>query len=361
MTKDVNPDKYYTVAVEKLEKYRKVFSTSWNLPQKLSLNNVYINHFRYNYWSALRNKEEPPIFPIDWDITCYDGTELDELERAVLNMLSSFKSSKYDNLTLKISYEEFLGDFTIELVDNTAKKTLASHSKTAVAITVCPSLVRKESMFSEAGELSDLLVVVNGEETVENYNTTCFGTHISATKLLITNTPDVIEEIIGIAIGDQPSTVIGDLTNEEIALVLAARGRKIVPKYINGIEYIGKGQPRLKVGDYTLTFDGEEATKETHLAEVIFGKPRDLSETITYEEIFETLEGKNAPDDEMARIAGRKWIELEDKERKTCIKDYKQRMRQLNFRLGSMLGLGEEKALTSVEAGIAVNYKLLKP
>lgn len=354
--------KFYSVDAKKLGKYRKIFSTFWTIPKDLNLDDIYFCHLHYNYWKALANKSGDPIFPVDeWDISFRDGTELLELERATRNMLSGFELDKYTNLTLKISYEKLLGDFTLELVDETAKKTLALHSKTSAVVTISPSLVREESMFSEAGELSDLLVAINGEETVENNNALRFDTHITSTKLLITDAPGVINDIIRIAIGEQPSATIGDLTDAELALVVASRGQKLVPRYLNGIEYIGKGQPRLRIGGLVVAFDGEEATKETHFAEIIFGKPRDLSETITYEEIFETLEGKNAPDDEMARIAGRRWVELEDGERKTCIKDYKQRMRQLNFRLGSMLGLGEEKALTSVEAGIAVNYKLLKP
>jgi len=79
----------------------------------------------------------------------------------------------------------------------------------------------------------------------------------------------------------------------------------------------------------------------------------------TYEEIFETLEGKNAKNDEFARIAGRKWLELDKKERENYIRDYKQRMRQLNYRLGAMFGLGENKALVSVDAGIAIDHRLL--
>lgn len=356
--------KFYTIDAEKLKKYRKTFSASWSIPKNLNLDNVFFSPLAlsgYNRYRASVRGGEKPIFPVDeWDIIFRDGTELLELECAVRNMLSNFELSKYADLTLKISYEILLGDFTLELANNATSETLALHSKNSAKVTICPSIARKESIFSGVGELSDLLVAIDGEETIEN-STLRFDTHITTAKLLITDTSEVIDDIIRIAIAGQPTTTVEDLTDAELALVAASRGWKLVPRYLNGIKYIGKGQPRLKVGDYVLAFDGEEATKETHLAEVIFGKPRDLSETITYEEIFEALEGKDATDDELARIAGRKWIELEDKDRKLYIKDYRQRMRQLNFRLGSMLGLGEEKALTSVEAGIAVNYKLLKP
>ncbi len=362
MPKDVK-SKFYTIDAKKLEKYRKVFSASWSIPKNTNFNNVLFSPLAlsgYNRWKTSDRGDEKPIFPVgEWDITFRDGTELLELESAVRNMLSGFELNKYADLTLKISYEKLLGDFTLELVNNATSETLALHSKTSAKVTICPSLARKESIFSGAGELSDLLVAIDGEEAIEN-STLHFDVHITTTKLLITDTSEVIDDIIRIAIENQAATTIGELTDAELALVVESRGQKLMPKYLNGIKYVGKGQPRLQVGKRIVTFDGEEATKETHLAEIIFGKPRDLSETITYEEIFETLEGSNILDDEIARIAGRRWVELEDKERKSCIKDYKQRMRQLNHRLGSMLGLGEEKALTSVEAGIAINHKLLK-
>ena len=362
MAKDVKT-KFYTIDVEKLEKYRKTFSTSWSIPKNLNLDNVSFSPFAlsgYNGWKASARGDEKPIFPVgEWDIIFRDGTELLELESAVRNMLSGFELNKYADLTLEISYEELLGDFTLELVNNTTGETLALHSKISAKVTICPSLARKESIFSESGELSDLLVAINGEETIEN-SSLRFDTHITSTKLLITETPEVIDDIIRIAIVCQPATTVEDLTDAELALVVASRGWKLMPRYINGIKYIGKGQPRLQIGELVVTFGGEEATKETHLAEIIFGKPRDLSEAITYEEIFETLEDGNAENDEIAKAVGRKWMNLSKKERIECIRDYKQRTRQLNFRLGSMLGLGEERALTSVEAGIAVNYKLLK-
>ena len=122
-----------------------------------------------------------------------------------------------------------------------------------------------------------------------------------------------------------------------------------MPKYINGLRFIDTGEPYLKLGDLTNALS-VSATNEAKLAKVIFGRRRDLSKIIRYEEIYDSI---RETDGLYGTLASKQKNEVDKKIRDDAIR--------LNHRIGAMLGLGEEKALVTVEDGSAINHHLLKP
>lgn len=361
---------------------KQFFEVEWELQDNIDVTTIHLD----NYVPSFSHRDEVVVNPISgWNILIRDGTEVHDLELAIKKFLSNAQLANYYGSSkpkLKIKFELNLGEIWISLIDNVATQELASFTRTAEAITTRFSNAHP-SIFAEYDELYDLSVLVHGSTTFKSSEATIVTTTqvkndqskktsikvkkprinktINTTYLqFLTGEKAEIDKILAIFLNHQNGKIISDLSDDELALILQSRSRKMLPSTINGLRYIGKGQPRLVLGKYVLPFDGEEATKEANLAEIIFGKQRDITETVTYEEIFETLEGKNAENDEFAQIAGRKWLDLDKNEQKSCIKDYKQRMRQLNYRLGAMLGLGETKALVAVDSGIAIDHRLLQ-
>lgn len=370
------------ITIDSKEMPKQFFEVEWELQDNIDVTTIHLD----NYVPSFSHRDEVVVNPISgWNILIRDGTEVHDLELAIKKFLSNAQLANYYGSSkpkLKIKFELNLGEIWISLIDNVATQELASFTRTAEAITTRFSNAYP-SIFAEYDELYDLSVLVHGSTTFKSSEATIVTTTqvkndqskktsikvkkprinktINTTYLqFLTGEKAEIDKILAIFLNHQNGKIISDLSDDELALILQSRSRKMLPSTINGLRYIGKGQPRLVLGKYVLPFDGEEATKEANLAEIIFGKQRDITETVTYEEIFETLEGKNAENDEFAQIAGRKWLDLDKNEQKSCIKDYKQRMRQLNYRLGAMLGLGETKALVAVDSGIAIDHRLLQ-
>ncbi len=370
------------ITIDSKEMPKQFFEVEWELQDNIDVTTIHLD----NYVPSFSHRDEVVVNPISgWNILIRDGTEVHDLELAIKKFLSNAQLANYYGSSkpkLKIKFELNLGEIWISLIDNVATQELASFTRTAEAITTRFSNAHP-SIFAEYDELYDLSVLVHGSTTFKSSEATIVTTTqvkndqskktsikvkkprinktINTTYLqFLTGEKAEIDKILAIFLNHQNGKIISDLSDDELALILQSRSRKMLPSTINGLRYIGKGQPRLVLGKYVLPFDGEEATKEANLAEIIFGKQRDITETVTYEEIFETLEGKNAENDEFAQIAGRKWLDLDKNEQKSCIKDYKQRMRQLNYRLGAMLGLGETKALVAVDSGIAIDHRLLQ-
>lgn len=370
------------ITIDSKEMPKQFFEVEWKLQDNIDVTTIHLD----NYVPSFSHRDEVVVNPISgWNILIRDGTEVHDLELAIKKFLSNAQLANYYGSSkpkLKIKFELNLGEIWISLIDNVATQELASFTRTAEAITTRFSNAHP-SIFAEYDELYDLSVLVHGSTTFKSSEATIVTTTqvkndqskktsikvkkprinktINTTYLqFLTGEKAEIDKILAIFLNHQNGKIISDLSDDELALILQSRSRKMLPSTINGLRYIGKGQPRLVLGKYVLPFDGEEATKEANLAEIIFGKQRDITETVTYEEIFETLEGKNAENDEFAQIAGRKWLDLDKNEQKSCIKDYKQRMRQLNYRLGAMLGLGETKALVAVDSGIAIDHRLLQ-
>lgn len=359
---DVTP-RAQTVDAECLPK--QFFDTEWEVPKNLCIDNIQICDHRLSF--SDRNK--PVIDPTaKWGVVFRDGTELMDLESAVKQTLSNAQAMNYfgaRETKMRIKFEANLGDFWLEVIDIATDKILSSYERVAETVTAqCSGLYSK--MLEDYDEFFDLRIFVHAHITIRSVRVESgiqkFSTDMSmdaAYPRFFTFKKNEAEVILAAFLSRQNKDRISELSDNELALLLKDRNRKLLPSSIKGIRYIGDGQPRLVLDEYIMPFDGDTATKEANLAEILFGQPRDLAETVTYEEIFETLEGKNASDDEMAQFAGRKWLDLGKKERDAFIKDYKQRMRQLNYRLGAMLGLGAIKALVSVDAGIAIDHRLL--
>lgn len=362
---------------------KRFFEAEWEIPKDLDIKTIHLG----NYTPSFSHQNEIIINPVaDWDAPTRYGFELYDLESALRWFISELQAVKYYNASkpkLKIKFELNLGEIWIILIDGTSKSELASYVRTAEAVTtrlsnMCPSGL------AEYDELYDLSVLVHGEIHVSgSYVTTKYKlkdfSNLKTVKTsiieqevrrpslrsnlaycqLFTGEKTEIKSLLAMFINGQTKERIGELSDAELAFLLQSRDRKMLPSTINGLRYVGEGQPRLVLDGYIVPFDGDVATKEANLAEILFGQSRDLTKAVTYEEIFETLEGKNAENDEFAQIAGRKWLELSKKEQEAYIRDYKQRMRQLNYRLGAMFGLGEIKALVSVDAGIAIDHRLL--
>ncbi|MBR2543598.1 hypothetical protein IKF03_03350 [Candidatus Saccharibacteria bacterium] len=364
MVKDVN-SKLRHVDANYFGK-RKPLTAVWPIPAKCNLDDVHFNFMEYrNHWDEKGKRE--PIYPLeDWSekITIQDGFELAELDKQARKVFADVNPCKYKNLKLKISYDEVLGDIELELV-NGAGQRMAYYSKKATLVTFRKSDVH-DSVFS-AGDtvievidgdpvetdfisyhnLDDLRVAITGIETVEKNGVVSDETILY--YRLLTDTPRNIKKLVRSALNKLPSNAISDLSDSEVNEVLDNRGKKVLPKYINGLRFIGGGEPYLKLGELTNAFS-VDAKNEARLAKVIFGERRDLSKTIFYEEIYDSV-------NESYGLYG----SLSDSQKKAENKRLRDDMGRLNHRIGSMLGLGEKKALVSVEDGIAVNHHLLKP
>lgn len=362
---------------------RRFFESEWEIPKNLDIKTIHLS----DYVPSFLRRDEVVVNPVaDWNILARYGFELYDLESALKWFISEIQAVKYYDASkpkLKIKFELNLGEIWIVLTDETSGEELASYVRTAEAVTTRLSNMCRSGL-AEYDKLYDLPVLVHGEIRVSgSYVTTEYElkdfSDLKTVKTstieeevrrpslrsnltycqLFTGKKTEIESLLMMFINGQTKERIGELSDAELTFLLRSRGRKMLPSTINGLRYIGEGQPRLVLDGYIVSFDGDVATKEASLAEIIFGQPRDLTKAVTYEEIFETLEGKDTENDKFAQIASRGWLELSKKERKTYIKDYKQRMRQLNYRLGAMFGLGEVKALVSVDAGIAIDHRLL--
>ncbi len=406
MSEDVKTE-LLTISAKKIPKH--FFETEWEIPRKLDVNAIHLG----DYTPSFSHQNEMIVNPVtNWDIPIRYGFELYDLESALRWFLSELQAVEYYGVSkpkLKIKFELNLGEIWIVLIDETSGRELASYVRSAEAVTTRLSSMCLSGL-AEYDELYDLSVLVHGEirvkgsyvmakyESKDFSNLKTIKSSIVEEKVrrpslmsdltyrqLITGEKAVVSNLLTIFMNGQTKERMGELSDAELAFLLQSRGKKMLPASINGLRYIGEGQPRLVLDGYVVPFDGETATKEANLAEVIFGKPRDLTKTITYEEIFETLSGANSlANDNVARLEAKertnldenklkervenyefaqfasvRWIELNKAEQRKCIDDYKQRMRQLNYRLGAMFGLGEHKALVSVNAGIAVNHRLL--
>lgn len=335
---------------------KQFFDTEWEIPKDICIDNIQI----CNYWLSFSKRNEPVIDPTSsWKMIFRDGTELKDLESAIKRMLSNAQTMDYYGAhatKMRIKFEANLGEFWLELFDAATGEMLSSYERVAETVAArCSGVYAK--MLSECDcehdGLYDLPIAVYAHTTIRSLRTEGNVKKLSTDILMntfysrfLTVEMTEIESILTIFLSRQNKERINELSNEELALLLKKRGRKMLPTSIKGLRYIDGGQPRLVLGECITTFNGEEATKEMGLAKVIFGKKRNLSEIITYDEIFETLEGLD-------------WMNLSKKEQTVRIKDYKQRMRQLNYRLGAMLGTGDTKILVPAEFGITINHELL--
>lgn len=335
---------------------KQFFDTEWEIPKDICIDNIQI----CDYWSSFSKRDESVIDPTSsWKMIFRDGTELKDLESAIKRMLSNAQTMDYygaDATKMRIKFEANLGEFWLELIDAATGEIISSYERVAETVTArCSGIYAK--MFSECDcehdDLYDLPVVVYAHTTIRSLRTEGSVKKLSTDILMnafysrfLTIKMTEIESILTVFLSGQNKERINELSDEELALLLKKRGRKMLPTSIKGLRYIDGGQPRLILGECITTFNGEEATKEMGLAKVIFGEKRNLSKIITYDEIFEVLEGLD-------------WMNLSKKEQTVRIKDYKQRMRQLNYRLGAMLGTGDTKILVPAEFGITINHELL--
>lgn len=381
MDEDVKTE-LLTIDAGKIPKH--FFEAEWEIPRNLDVKTIHLGDYSVPSFSRRNETITNPV--ANWNVPTRYGFELFCLESALKWFISELQAVGYYNISkpkLRIKFELNLGEIWIILIDEMSGQELASYVRTAEAVTTRLSNMSLSGL-ADYGELYDLPVLVHGETRVNGSYVTVkrevkdfsnpravkvstveevimrpsLSSSLTYYQLFTGEKPE-IESLLAHFISGQTRERICELSDAELDFLLHSRGKKMLPATINGLRYIGEGQPRLFLDGYSVIFDGDIATKEANLADIVFGKPRDFTKMITYEEIFETLEGKNAKNDEFARIAGRKWLELDKKERENYIRDYKQRMRQLNYRLGAMFGLGENKALVSVDAGIAIDHRLL--
>lgn len=362
MAKDVKSDLRYVLA-EKLKK--KWHTKIWSISKSLNLDSVYFFWGNRTFGKSLTDGGCPTNPVENWDIAFRDGTELNELQHQAVKLLRNANINKYKNLKLKMGYDEVLGDIELELV-NGAGKRLSAYTKKAVIV-----MFRKgdvgDSLFSDFDYEIKTINKVDADLTkIESYHNLCdLGVAITGIETkeecgiltnrsisyyrLLTDTPSNMNKFVKTALEKQPSSILGDLSIGEINDVLDKRDKKVLPKYINGLRFIDTGEPYLKLGDLTNAFS-VSATNEARLAKVIFGRRRDLSKIIRYEEIYDSI---RETDGLYGTLASKQKNEVDRKIRDDAIR--------LNHRIGAMLGLGEEKALVTVEDGIAINHHLLKP
>lgn len=332
---------------------KRFFDAELEVSKNLNIADIHLG----DYMPSFSQRSEIVIDPtIHWDIVIRDGTELKDLESAVRQILGNARTAGYygaREMKLKIKFEANLGEIWLELVDTATGETVSSYTRIAETVTARCSGVYIRAL-TEYDEFCDIPILVHANTMIKSIrpknNAPELSTDISMGAVysrFLTIRVNEIDAILEIFLSNQSKDKIKELSDEELSMLLKARGRKMLPRFIQGIRYVGNGQPRLVLNDYVATFNGETANKEANFAEVIFKKGRDLSRTITYEEIFEALEGED-------------WLDLTTKERDAYIKDYRRRMRQLNYRLGSMLGLGETRALVPADGGIAIDHSLLE-
>lgn len=335
---------------------KQFFDAEWEIPKDICIDDIQICDHRLSF----SKRDELVIDPTSsWKMIFRDGMELKDLESAIKQMLSNAQAMGYYGAhatKMRIKFEANLGEIWLELLDTATDKIISSYERVAETVTAqCSGVYAK--MLSECNYehdyLYDLPIVVYAHTTIRSLRTEGGVKKLSIDILMntfysrfLTVKITDIESILAIFLSRQNKERINELSNEELALLLKKRGRKMLPASIKGLRYIDGGQPRLVLGECITTFNGEEATKEMGLAKAVFGKKRNLSEIITYDEIFEILEGLD-------------WMDLSKREQTVRIKDYKQRMRQLNYRLGAMLGTGDVKILVPAEFGITINHELL--
>lgn len=406
MSEDVKTE-LLTISARKVPKH--FFEAEWEVPRDLDVKTIHLG----DYTPSFSHQDDVIVNPtINWDIPTQYGFELYDLEAALKWFISELQDVEYYNILkpkLKIRFELNLGEIWIVLTDGMSGQELASYARTAEAVTARLSSMYPSDL-AKYDELYDLSVLVHGETRVTgSYVTVKYKlkdfSDLKTVKestvtekirkpslrsnltyyQLFTGGKTEIDSLLALFMNGQTKERIGELSDAELAFLLQSRDKKMLPSTINGLRYIGEGQPRLVSDGYVVPFDGQVATKEANLAEILFGKPRDLTKTITYEEIFETLNGANdvmndkvakfedekrtnldenalkerVENYERAQLASARWVDLSKSEQQKCIDDYKQRMRQLNYRLGAMFGLANIKALVSVDAGIAIDYRLL--
>ncbi len=331
---------------------KRFFDAELEVSKNLNIADIHLG----DYMPSFSRRSEIVIDPtVHWDIVIRDGTELKDLESAVRQILGNAQAAGYygaRKMKLKIKFEANLGEIWLELVNTTIGETISSYTRTAETVTARCSGVYARA-FAEYDELCDIPIIVHANTVMKSIHSkgdvSELLTDVSMGAVysrLLTIQVNEIDAILEIFLSNQSKDKIKEFSDEELSALLKTRGRKMLPLSIQGMCYVGGGQPRLVLDGYGVTFNGETANKEANLAEVIFKKGRNLSQVITYEDIFEALEGGD-------------WLDLTNEERKARIKDYKQRMRQLNYHLGSMLGLGEINALVSADGGIAINHRLL--
>lgn len=332
---------------------KRFFDAELEVSRDLNITDIHLG----DYIQSFSQRNTIVINPTaHWDVIIRDGTELKDLESAIRQLLGNAQAAGYygaREMKLKIKFEAVLGEIWLELVDVVANRTISSYTRaTETATARCSGVYAKT--FTEYDELCDIPILVHAKTTMKFVHPQDGASGLSAGismnviySRFLTTKVSKVDVILEIFLSNQSRDKIKEFSNDELSALLKARGRKMLPLSIQGIRYVGDGQPRLVLDEYVATFNGETANKEANLAEVIFKKGRNLSRVITYEEIFEALEGGD-------------WLDLTAKERDAYIKDCKQRMRQLNYRLGSMLGLGEMRALVPANGGIAINYRLLE-
>lgn len=381
MNEDVKTE-LVTVSARKIPK--RYFETEWEIPEDLDVKTIHL----CDYSPSFSHRNDMIVNPVaGWDVPTRYSFELYDLESALkwfISEIQRVKNYSISKLKLRIKLEFNLGEIWLTLTDGMSGDELASFARTAEAVTTRLSNAFPSGV-AEYDELYDLLVLVHGETRISgSYIGSNLEPRIIYRKFL-TGEKTEIDSLLTIFMNGQTKERIGELSDAELSLLLQFRGKKMLPLTIRGLRYIGEGQPRLVLDGYVVAFDGDVATKEANLAEIIFGKLRDLTQTITYEEIFETLNGANdmvnskvaqlesedraklseseqrerIENYERVKLASTRWTDLSKPEQRKYIDDYKQRMRQLNYRLGAMFGLGEIKALVSVDAGIAINHRLL--
>lgn len=337
---------------------KQFFDVEWGFSKDLDITTIHIGD--YLYMSSFSQRNDVSVDPtVGWGVIIRDGTELKDLESAVKQLLGNARAMGYYGacgMRMRIKFEANLGEIWLKLIDAATGEIISSYERVAETVAArCSGIYAK--MFSECDcehdNLYDLPVVVYAHTTIRSLRTEGNVKKLSTDILMnafysrfLTIKLAEIESILTVFLSSQNKERINELSDEELALLLKKRGRKMLPTSIRGLRYIDGGQPRLILGECITTFNGEEATKEMGLVKVIFGKKRNLSEIITYDEIFEMLEGLD-------------WMNLSKKEQTVRIKDYKQRMRQLNYRLGAMLGTGDTKILVPAEFGITINHELL--
>lgn len=141
-----------------------------------------------------------------------------------------------------------------------------------------------------------------------------------------------------------------DDTFESLSAKVDNLGYKLVPKYINGIQFKDGSTPKLVLGESEILFK-VNTTREIDLAKFLFEKKKedDLYSLIEYDELNEYFSGSEE-----------EWFSLTDGEKKDFKTEMERASRQLGNRIAKLVG-SAECVISAEKYGLRVKLEFLNP
>lgn len=157
-------------------------------------------------------------------------------------------------------------------------------------------------------------------------------------------------EQMDVLLANSKSYASSDDTFESLSLKADNLGYKLVPKYINGIQFKDGSTPKLVLGESEILFK-VNTTREIDLAKFLFEKKKedDLYNLIEYDELNEYFSGSEE-----------EWFSLTDAEKKSFRNVMSQASRQLGDRIAKLVG-SAECAISAEKYGLRIKLEFLKP